>query len=80
MEAKAIEIEGANKHEQRLDAYIRMLMIVYNVDGHGLADLIGMSHKKWDENIAAPWDEKKCSFLFGLAELTGIRLDWFVED
>ena len=69
-----------NECERRLDAYIDMLMKVYHVDGYGLADLIGMSHTWWTRNMNAPWDEKRITFFFGLANLTGISLSWLIAE
>ena len=62
--------------ERRIDAYIRFLEDVYQVDGYGLADLIGLNHATWTKNLNAPLGKKEWSFMVGLVSLTGISLDW----
>ena len=66
--------------ERRLDAYIEFLENAYQVDGYGLADLIGMSRSQWTRNMRAAWVDKRWSFFVGLASLTGISLDWLIAE
>ena len=68
------------ERDRRLNAYIEMLETVYQTDGYGIADMIGVSKSVWTRNLNAPWGRKSFTFVGGLCHLTGLRTDWLCFD
>lgn len=66
--------------ERRINAAISMIKEAYQVDGYGVAALIGMSKNKWTRNEKAPWGKKTSSLYFGIAQLTGLSLSWLCAE
>ena len=64
--------------ERRLEALINMIEDAYQVDGYGVAELIGMKKQTWTKEMRKPWGKKSCTLFFGLAELTTVRLSWLM--
>lgn len=66
--------------ERRLAACIKMVEDAYQVDGYGVAELIGMSKRAWTTAQKSPWLEKRLELFVGLYNLTGVRVSWLFCD
>lgn len=64
--------------EQRFNCYIEMLKNVYSVDEYGLADIIGLRHCEWARRRNKGWKEYSVKMIKGLADLTGVSVDWLM--
>ena len=63
---------------RRIMAYVDMLKEAYQVDNHGLADMIGVNRGTFTKFLKADFTHKTVTPAFELAKLTGISLDWLV--
>lgn len=62
----------------RFNQYIDMLKNVYSVDEYGLADKIGVRHCEWARRRNKGWKEYSVKMIKGLADLTGVSVDWLM--
>lgn len=70
------DLETASR---RLDAYIEMLKVAYQVDEYGLADMLGIHRGTWTKFRRADFESKGIWKTFELADLTGISIDWLLN-
>lgn len=67
--------------ERRMAAYVDFLMAAYDVDAHGLADIVGIPRGTMAKFVNAPYECKSAGVLFTLARLTGISASFlFAEE
>ncbi|ACV21873.1 Uncharacterised protein [Slackia heliotrinireducens] len=66
--------------ERRLAACINMVKEAYQVDGYGVAELIGISKSTWTRYERAPWGKKGFGLFVGLSELTTVKLSWLMAE
>lgn len=64
----------------RVDAYIRFLMDVYNVDVDGLALIAGVTPAAMRKFQAAEWKDKSAVTIYLLASLTGVSMSWLFAE
>lgn len=66
--------------ERRLSACIKMVEDAYQVDGYGVAELIGMDKRTWTRYKRLPWGKKGANLIMGLCQLTGVRPSWLCAE
>lgn len=64
--------------EQRVNDTIEMLKKKYQVDEHGLADLLGVNRAWWTRRRKQNWKEYSAKMLFGIANLANVSADWLL--
>lgn len=64
--------------QQRINAYIDMLKNIYSLDEHGLADKLGIRRAEWTRRRNKGWKDYSVTMLKGLANLTGVSVDWLL--